>query len=69
MDKGAAIERGQITSATEAGYTVASYDRDGIVSPPIKPINDSTYGVGDAVYFFLFRDGTGKIICGADAAE
>ena len=64
MEKGAFIERGKILAATEAGYSVKSLDRDGIISPPIQTIDDSTYTVGDTVYFFLFRDGTGKIICG-----
>ena len=64
MEKGAFIERGKILTATEAGYSVKSLDRDGIISPPIQTIDDSTYTVGDMVYFFLFRDGTGKIICG-----
>lgn len=65
MDKGASVERGRVLTATAEGYIVASYDRDGIETPPIKPINDNTYTTGDLVYFFLFRDGTGKIICGA----
>lgn len=65
MEKGACIERGKILIATEAGYTVQSLDRDGIVTPPIQPTDDSTYTVDDMVYFFLFRDGTGKILCGA----
>lgn len=65
MEKGAIIERGKVLTAADGGYTVQSLDRDGIVSPPIQPIDDSTYTVNDMVYFFLFRDGTGKIICGA----
>ena len=65
MEKGAFIERGKILTATEAGYSVKSLDRDGIISPPIQTIDDSTYTVDDMVYFFLFRDGTGKILCGA----
>ena len=65
MDKGTAIERGYILEATAEGYRVASYDRVGIETPPIRPINDNAYTKGDMVYFFLFPDGTGKIICGA----
>lgn len=61
---GAVIERGKITTATDEGYTVASFDRDGIVTPPIQPIHDTSYTEGDKVYFFLFPDGTGKILCG-----
>lgn len=65
MDKGVSIERGYILDvAADGAYTVASYDRYGIETPPIKPIDSSTYAKGDMVYFFLFPDGTGKILCG-----
>lgn len=64
MDKGVNIERGYILDVAADGYYVASYDREGIETPPIKPINDNTYTKGNLVYFFLFPDGTGKIICG-----
>lgn len=60
----AVIERGTILTASEAGYTVASFDREGIQSPPILPIDGAVYTVGSRVYFFLFPDGTGKILCG-----
>ena len=56
------IERGRITSALESGYIVASCDRDGIVSPPLTPINNDTFSQDDLVLFVLFQDGTGKII-------
>lgn len=65
MNRCAPMERGKITSVSEDGYTVASFDRDGIISPPIGDINDADYTVGDIVYFFLFSDGTGKIMCKA----
>lgn len=65
MNYGTTIERGRITAATEGGYAVASLDRDGVESPPLAGIDNTTYTVGDMVYFFLFRDGTGKIICKA----
>lgn len=43
MDKGVSIERGYILDvAADGAYTVASYDRDGIETPPIKPIGGST---------------------------
>lgn len=64
MKNGASIERGTVKTAEETGYTVASFDREGIVSPPITGIDDTTYTVGDTVYFFLFPDGTGRILCG-----
>lgn len=67
MDYGAVIERGKVISAGEKGYTVASLDRPGIEAPEIKAIDGGTYTVGNAVYFFLFPDGTGRIICGESA--
>ncbi len=65
MKYGAAIERGRIESAADAIYTVSSYDREGITTPPIRSIDGHLFTVGDTVYFFLFPDGTGKILCGA----
>lgn len=65
MSYGAVIERGRVQAAGADGYTVASLDREGIESPPLSPIDDKSYTVGDTVYFFLFRDGTGKILCKA----
>lgn len=65
MDKGVSIERGYILDvAADGGYYVASYDRAGIETPPINPIGSGIYAKGDLVYFFLFPDGTGKILCG-----
>lgn len=65
MDRGATIERGKILTAETDGYTVESLDREGITSPLMTAIGNDTYTVGDPVYFFLFHDGTGKILCGA----
>lgn len=66
MEKGATIERGIILTAEGGMYTVASFDRDGIVTPPIEAFNGVTgYEKDDIVFFFLFRDGTGKILCRA----
>lgn len=65
MSYGAMIERGRVLSTAAEGYTVASLDREGIESPPLSPIDGQSYTVGDTVYFFLFRDGTGKILCEA----
>ena len=64
MQTGATIERGRIKAAEGGAYTVASLDRDGIESLPMTSISENSYTVGDTVYFFLFPDGTGKIICG-----
>ena len=58
---GAIIERGEVLTEESAVYTVKSYDRDGVITPPIKAISDS-YDVGDRVFFFLFRDGSGRIL-------
>lgn len=58
------IERGKILSASNGEYTIASLDRDGITTPPLKPVNTSaTFSAGDMVYFFYFKDGTGRILC------
>lgn len=65
METGAVIERGRVLAAEAGAYTVASLDRDGIQSLPIGALSDNTYTVGDTVYFFIFPDGTGKIISGA----
>ena len=59
----AMIERGTIKAAEDGAYIVASLDRRGIESTPIKAIDDGTYTVDDVVYFFLFPDGTGRILC------
>ena len=56
------IERGRITSVTNTGYIIASCDRDGIVSPPLSPINNIILSQDDLVLFVLFKDGTGRII-------
>ena len=65
MENGAVIERGIVLTAEAGLYTVASFDRDGIVTPPIAAANDDNYQADDIVCFFLFRDGTGKILCHA----
>ena len=58
------IERGKILSVSNGEYIIASLDRDGIVTPPLKPVQASdTYSAGDMVYFFYFKDGTGRILC------
>lgn len=61
--EGATVERGRIVHVTDAGYLVVSLDRAGLVSGVITGTDDTAYQMGDMVYFFLFRDGTGKIIC------
>ena len=59
------IERGEIKEAVQGGYIIASIDRNGIVTPPIKALEEGqSYSVGDKVYYFIFKDGTGRILCG-----
>ena len=59
----AVIERGKILTAEASGYCIASIDRDGIETPPISPlIEGESYAVGDYVYYFVFGDGTGRIL-------
>lgn len=65
MDYGATLERGTILTATDEGYEIASLDRRGIETPPISAMHGETYAVGDKVIFFLFRDGTGRVVCKA----
>ena len=58
------IERGTVTEITDGKYSVASIDREGIVTPPMLPLMDgSIFSVGDQVVYFYFDDGTGRIIC------
>ncbi len=63
MKYGAQIERGRIKKLADNGYEVESLERIGIVTPPIPTMGNKQYTVGDMVYFFLFDDGTGMIIC------
>jgi len=59
----AQIERGWIAEASDGLYRVASYGRDGLVTPWIMPLDpEAEYTAGDKVYFFLFNDGTGRIL-------
>lgn len=60
---GAKIERGVIQRVTEDGFIVLSYDREGLETPQIKTVQNHQYSAGDRVYFFLYDDGSGKIIC------
>ena len=59
---GALIERGVITATSDDGYSVESFDRKGVITPPITGISQETYSAGDRVFFFLFNDGHGKIL-------
>ena len=59
----ASIERGTVIGVSGDEYVVESLDRDGIVAPAVNAIDETVYAVSDVVCFFLFHDGTGKIIC------
>ena len=58
---GVPVERGSVVSEIEGCYTVASLDRDGIVTPPLPVLGNIFFQPGQIVYFALFRDGTGLI--------
>ena len=65
---GATMERGVLLAETADGWTVESRDRPGLISPPLLPLlTNGTYGAGDRVFFFLFEDGTGRILGHMDA--
>lgn len=66
---GGTIERGKVVSVDGILHRVASLDRDGVELPAIKDINGNVYAEGTFVHFVSFSDGTGWIICGADATE
>jgi len=59
---GTAIERGRIISIMAAGARVASIDRPGIVTMPLKPIFSKTMETGWPVFFLEYEDGRGIII-------
>lgn len=61
-DYGARIERGSIKEVAAAGCRVESFDRPGIITPPIPAIGSAEFSDGDLVYFFVFEDGRGLII-------
>lgn len=62
---GALIERGIIAETAAEGYRVQNLDRPGLTSRIITGTDDTEYAAGDMVYFFLYHDGTGKILCKA----
>lgn len=58
----AMIERGEVVAEAGGKYIVTSLDREGIETQPLEALTDDVYGAGAQVYFFVFGDGTGKII-------
>lgn len=63
-DFGARIERGYVKEITGDGYVIASFDRPGMETPALACVGDDMFLTGEMVYFFLFPDGTGKVLCG-----
>ena len=61
---GGIVERGEVSQVQQDGYIISSLDRNGIITSPIKPVGTESYKAGDRVYYFIFNDGTGRIICG-----
>lgn len=56
------IERGEVLEATQDGYIIASIDRDGIITPPLKAlIGGKSFSVGEKVCYFIFKDGFGRV--------
>ena len=60
--QGAYLERGYVAEAEGSRYRVASYDRQGVTTPPIGSFRGDTFSVGDQVIFVLWPDGSGKIL-------
>ena len=71
---GARIERGTQKKLVSDGWIVASLDQKGIETQPMQPmeilkltgtiegLSKTVYQAGDRVYYFVFPDGTGRII-------
>ena len=59
---GAVVERGIVLSVSDAGARIASLSRSGIETPPLPAILGMAVCVGDYVYYFMFDDGTGRVI-------
>ena len=60
---GATIERGRIAEVVDGGYRVKNLDRPGLISRVITGMDDTEYKAEERVYFFMFNDGNGKILC------
>lgn len=59
---GTPFERGTIVSVTDEGARVASTERPGIVTMPLKPLFRKAMEVGWPVFFMEYEDGSGLII-------
>lgn len=60
---GAALERGRVAKIENGKYRVESLDRPGLKSTAIKVFSGETLTEGDSVFFYLFADGDGIILC------
>lgn len=56
------IERGEILSVDGEKYVISSLDRAGIETPPLAPLHNETYSVGDKVYFLSLKMELGKLL-------
>ena len=63
VEYGARLERGVVEAVTAQGYSIRSEDRPGLVTPPLPGMGEEIYDVGSRVVFFMFDDGTGRIVC------
>lgn len=61
-DYGARIERGRVTEVDDGKYRVASFCREGIITPEIFAIPGVIAKKNDLVLFCLFPDGDGMIL-------
>ena len=66
---GTAMERGTIISVTEQGARVASTDRPGIVTKPLKAMFNKPMQVGWTVFFIEYENGSGLVISHTDADQ
>lgn len=67
LNYGALIERGKIKAMDSNGaYTVESIDRPNVTTPALAYLfgtSGTIPAIGDRVYFFMFADGSGRVIC------
>ena len=66
-DYGAPVERGRVLEVQDGKATVASYDRDGLVTKPL-PMRCAAEK-GDAVFYCEFEDGSGMVLERLDGVE
>lgn len=62
MPYGGYLERGVVLKVSADGARIASYDRPGIVTKPLKALFRKTMEAGWNVLFMEFEDGSGIVI-------